>query len=760
MTVVAVGGYGRAQLSPHSDIDLLLLVPSKSDVSKATIRGLLYPLWDAGFQVGHAVRSAKQAIERCHEDLHAATSLLTARYVAGDREAFEELIDRRARLLARDGKMLLRRIAEATRERHRRAARAGWMLAPDIKEDIGGLRDAHRVYWARTIVGEGETSADLATAERTLLAVREVLHSLSKRKNDRIHIELQPDIARRLKLEGDHPEDALMEAVHTAARSVEYIADRAWDAIRGSYERGPRRSGSVQRLGGGVVVRDGVIGVAASGVRPLAVIAAKAETGRPLDRAAYDALRNMTMDPPWDAEDRRDFLAALRGEHVVEALEVLDEIGWEHVMPDWLRVRGLAQHDPYHRFTVDGHLFEAVREISRAIVTDQAAVTAAHEAGDLDPLYMAALLHDIGKGSGEDHSIAGARIAEKVSRDMGFEERHVVEITTLVRHHLLLVDTATRRDLDDGAVIEFVADVVPDPRILRLLLILSIADGRATGPDGWNDWKATLVRDLYRKVMVALETGAVPGRSDVRTKVDEVEAYEPSLAGRVYDVLATLPPSYLGSTSLPHMVDEVRLLLQRPGRGEVRWRIDEGLEPSEVVLTICTLDRPGTLARAAGVLALHRISVLRAHAFSTTDGLALERFILRDPEANVWEGIGRDLQAAYSGRLALEARIERKITDYVTTKGVEAEVRVFNDQSAHSSIVEVRTRDALGILYAITSAIADLDLDIHVAKVDTLGERIVDTFYVRTPWNAKLEDAQVDELRRAIEHRVARLFSR
>jgi len=759
--VVAVGGYGRRELSPHSDIDLLLIVPAKSDLSKATTRGLLYPLWDAGFQVGHAVRSAKQAIERCHEDLHAATSLLSARYVAGDREGYDELIDRRTRYLARDGRALLKRIAAATKERHRRAARAGWMLAPDIKEDIGGLRDAHRVHWARAIVGEGSEVPALLEAERTLLAVREVLHSLSKRKSDRIHIELQPDIALRLGLEGERGADELMSAVHTAARAIEHTADREWDAISSAYERGPRRSGSVQRLDGGVVVRDGVIGVTSTTeVRPFAIVAAKAELGRPLDATAYDALRMTDKRSAWSAEDRRDLLGALRGEHVVEALEVLDVVGWERVMPEWLRVRGLAQHDPYHRFTVDGHLFEAVREVSRALADDATAATAAHEAGDLDPLYMAALLHDIGKGSGEDHSVAGARLAEAICRNMGFDERHVTEIATLVRHHLLLVDTATRRDLDDGAVIESVATTIPDGRILRLLLILSIADGRATGPDGWNDWKATLVRDLYRKVLVALETGAVPGRADVRTKVDEVEAYEPSLAGRVQDVLETLPPSYLRSTSLPHMVDEVRLLLQRPGRGEVRWRVDEGLEPGEKVLTICTLDRPGTLARAAGVLALHRISVLRAHAFSTTDGMALERFIVRDPAGDVWEALGRDMSAAYSGRLALEARIERKISDYESDRRLDAEVRVLNEASEHSSIVEVRTLDALGILYAITSAIAELDLDIHVAKVDTLGERIVDTFYVRTPWNAKLEEAQVEELRRAIEHRVARLFSR
>jgi [protein-PII] uridylyltransferase len=309
-------------------------------------------------------------------------------------------------------------------------------------------------------------------------------------------------------------------------------------------------------------------------------------------------------------------------------------------------------------------------------------------------------------------------------------------------------------------VIAEVAEVVKDPRLLRLLYILSIADGRATGPEGWTAWKAALVGELFRKVLVALETGEIPTRSDIAVKVHEVEAFEPSLAGRASDILNSLPPSYL-ETPIPDMVDEIRLLLNPPGPGQIRHRVDAGVEQDQAVVTVCVPDRPGTLARTAGVLSLHRLSVLRANAYSTSSGVALERFIVARSDQVDWSRVVTDLEAAYSGGLALEAHLGQKISDYHPTGvALDPRISVLHDESGHSTVIEVRcSQDALGLLYAIAGAMSDLDLDIHVAKIDTLGERVVDVFYVRTPWGSKLTDAQSSEVIRAIEHRVARLFA-
>jgi [protein-PII] uridylyltransferase len=294
--------------------------------------------------------------------------------------------------------------------------------------------------------------------------------------------------------------------------------------------------------------------------------------------------------------------------------------------------------------------------------------------------------------------------------------------------------------------------------MLRLLYILAAADGRATGPEAWSEWKATLVRDLYRRALIAVETGELPARNDVSTRAREIESYEPTLAGRAQSILSSLPPSYLDSVPVPDMVDELRLLLQRPGPGEVRCRVEPSTEAGEVAVTVCALDRPGTLARTAGVLALHRVSVRRAQAYSTNDGIALERFLVHPEAEPAWDRFVADLEAAYSGRLALDARLERKIADYRPPTSVDADVRVLAGASETSTVIEVRAPDTLGLLYAITSAISALDLDINVAKIDTLGERIVDAFYVRTSWGSSLDEEQGREVERSILHRIEKLF--
>ncbi len=765
LAVVAVGGYGRGELSPRSDIDLLILVRGVGDISPATVRGLLYPLWDCGYEVGHGVRTPREAMERCSSDLDAATSILSSRLVAGNEKLFHELMDRRTRWLARDAKSVARRIAESTRQRHRRVERAGWVLAPDLKEDVGGLRDVHRLRWLHVLAARPRWPEPVVAAEELLLAVREALHPLAKRRQDRIRIELQATVAHHLQLEGDQAATELMREVHNAARTIEHLGGvfelEMLDDILG----GPRRSGGRRSLSRFTRVEDGAVTIDEAAPRSSAaamdLLAQRARVPKTLDPPAlrwlgrtFAGLENTEWEPPTLAA----FFDVLRGPFVIDALELLDHTGgWRALMPEWLRVRTLAQNDPYHRYTVDAHLFAAVGEIPKVIADDRVAAIAAEEAGELDLLHLAALLHDIGKGSGEDHSIAGERMAAGICTRMGLAGDEVRLVASLVRHHLTLVDTATRRDLDDGGVIASVAESIGDARRLRLLYILTVADGRATGPQGWSDWKAALVRDLYSKALTAIETGTAPPRSDVRMKAEEIEAYEPSLAGHAFEVLETLPPSYLASTHLPDIVDDIRLLLRPPPVGGLRHRLERGTEHDQCALTLCVPDRPGALARTAGVLSLHRMSVRRAQAFSTSDGMALQRFILAPTHGDASESMLHDLEAAYSGRLALEARLEHKISDYGETLE-PADIRILQEASDHSSVIEVRTSDAIGLLYGIAAALGDLDLDIHVAKIDTLGERVVDVFYVRDLRGAKLNEEQEAEVRRSIHHRLSRLY--
>jgi [protein-PII] uridylyltransferase len=447
----------------------------------------------------------------------------------------------------------------------------------------------------------------------------------------------------------------------------------------------------------------------------------------------------------------------LAGPSSPAACELLDHLGgWTVLLPEWSAVRGRAQHDPWHRYTVDGHAFAAVAEVTRLLDADPAARTAAGQAG-VETLYLAALLHDVGKGSGEDHSVAGELLARRALARMGLGADELEEVAVLVRHHLLLVETATRRDLDDPTVVEIVAAALGSPRRVRLLHLLTVADGLATGPAAWNDWKGTLVADLAARVLHVLERGTAPGPDDPEALAGKVEAARPALAGRAAALLATLPDSYPSAVDVDELAEELELLADPPGPGGVRYRVDPSGDGHGLV-TVCAADRPGTLARTTGVLALHRVSVLRAHAWSTSAGLALQRFAVQAPATLRWERLGADLDAAWAGRLAVEARLERKARDYRPPSPVEPDVRVLPDESAHSTVVEVRAADALGLLHAIAAALGDLDLDVRVAKIDTLGDRVVDTFYVRSPWGAKLSDDQADELTLAIRHRIGRLL--
>jgi [protein-PII] uridylyltransferase len=814
VAVLAVGGYGRGDVSPHSDVDLLVLVDDRHRPGPEDLRGLLYPLWDAGFQVGHAVCSPKEAIERARGDLEAATSLLEARLVAGPVGLMDEMTGRRRRWLERDGRRLARRLLEVTAERHLRVERAGWVLAPDLKQDVGGLRDLHAVGWLAAVAGWPRPAGrpELVRAGELLLAVREALHGQTRRKTDRVRADLQPAVAKALGLDGTEGVDQLMAAVHTAARTVEYLAAVETRTLAERLLGGPRRSGLVRRLEpGGIRLEDGLLvvdptdegrvrppapdagapsgrvaqggmegsplstgtpgpavaGPAAGGdpeaevLLAMRLLAARARTGRQIARPTLTWLEQTFGRAPlecWSEPLRAAFMTVLRGPEAVGACELLDHVGgWTVLLPEWASIRGRVQHDPWHRYTVDGHAFACAAEVSRLVEQDERAAWTAEAAGDLDALYLAAIFHDIGKGSGEDHSVAGELLTRRALARMGLGADELEEVAVLVRHHLLLVETATRRDLDDPSVVEGVAAALGSPRRLRLLHLLTVADGLATGPAAWNDWKGTLVADLAARVLHVLERGAAPGPDDPEALARKVEAARPALAGRAVGLLATLPDSYPSAGDVDELAEELELLADPPGPGGVRYRLDPSGDGHGLV-TVCAADRPGTLARTTGVLALHRVSVLRAHAWSTSAGLALQRFAVQAPATLRWERLGADLDAAWAGRLAVEARLERKARDYRPPSPVEPDVRVLPDESAHSTVVEVRAADALGLLHAIAAALGDLDLDVRVAKIDTLGDRVVDTFYVRSPWGAKLSDDQADELTLAIRHRTTRLL--
>ncbi len=715
MALLAVGGYGRGELTPGSDLDVLLLHDGRADVAAVAER-LWYPVWDANLKLGHAVRTPKEALALAARDLDTATALLDARLVAGDAARAADVAGRASALWRKRAGRWLAELDRRAVARHARAGDVAFLLEPDVKEGRGGLRDVHVLRWAERagvvlLPGDGEA---LNAAGRFLLDVRVALHRAAGRATDRLLLDWQDDVAARL---GLPDADDLMARLATAARTVAWTSDETWLRVRAALDGPTGRLFSRDRvLDTGIVLRDGEVHVTAAhdvAGDPTAVLrVAAAAAGRGL-RIARPTLERLGAEAPalsatWPAPARValvDLLAA--GERAVPVWEALDQRNLvERVLPEWASVRSRPQRNAYHRYTVDRHLVEAASEAAR--LTGRVARP--------DLLLVAALLHDIGKGEPGDHTDNGVRTVPAVAARMGFPPADVRVLTDLVRHHLLLADVASRRDLDDEATIRSVAETVGSLRTLELLGALTEADSKATGPAAWGPTKAALVRRLVERCEHVLRGG------------DAAEV--------VGDGFPT---------------PEQRALLAGAGRS---------VSVTGSRLTVVAPDRPELFGRIAGVLALHDVEVVAAWAHSE-HGRALAVFEVAGGErVPDWTRLCDQVERALDGRLAVDARLAQRGPRLGrrprSARPVEPGVTIDNGQSATSTVLEVRAPDAPGVLYRIVRALADLDLDIRHAKVQTLGDEVVDTFYVRGPGGARVTDPdQARELERAVLHHLS-----
>jgi [protein-PII] uridylyltransferase len=708
LALVAIGGYGRAELCPHSDIDVMLLHDRHGrDVAGVADR-IWYPIWDEGVHLGHSVSTAREAVKLAADDLDTATALLSARHVAGDERLTEALAARARSQWRARSKRWLDELAARTAWRHAHAGEVAFGLEPDLKDGRGGLRDVHSLRWAQLASPMllDDDLAPLAAAYDVVLGVRVALQQRAGRAVNVLALQEQAGVAEEV---GASDTDALMERVAAAARTIAWTSDDAWR--RAAAERGRRRGGASEYVGDGLELRDGEIVAtgAPDPITPLRAAAAAAERNTVVARRtlADFAAHAPPLPEPWPVAARDAFeRLLLAGAPSVAVIEAIDQRGmWASLIPEWAAVRNRRQHNPYHRFTVDRHLLEAAaRAAERAGADDRPAT-----------VTLAALLHDLGKGAPGDHTAAGVELAGAVLARMGYGAADIAAVQALIRHHLLLVSVATRRDLEDPATIAQVADAVGDVACLRRLAVLTEADAVATGPSAWTPWKANLVRQLVERVETYLQHGET------------------------------------GATTFPTAAHKA--LLAAPGVHR---------EASGDVVTVVADDRPGLFSRVAGVLALHGLDVLAAVAYSDDAGKALSEFRVADPlrgdGATPWEKVLGDLDRALAGQLAVDARVAERARLYrrrVVTDVPGTHVEFHNDASTGATVVDVHTQDGVGVLYGITRALAELDLDIRSAKVQTLGDHVVDAFYVRDASGAKVTDeARLAELARAIRHRL------
>ncbi|WP_155057695.1 [protein-PII] uridylyltransferase [Streptomyces blattellae] len=748
-SLIAVGGYGRGELSPRSDLDLLLLHDGgDTDAVAALADRIWYPVWDLGLALDHSVRTPAEARKTAAEDLKVQLGLLDARHIAGDLGLTAGL---RTAVLAdwrNQAPKRLPELQELCAERAERQGELQYLLEPDLKEARGGLRDATALRavaasWLADAPREG-----LDDARRRLLDVRDALHLATGRATDRLSLQEQDQVAGEL---GLLDADTLLRQVYEAARVVSYASDVTWREVGRVLRSRAVRPRLRAMLGGGkpvaersplaegVVEQDGEVVLARAArperdpVLPLRAAAAAAEAGLPLSLHAVRRMAATTrpLPTPWPAEAREQLVTLLgSGRPTVEVWEALEAEGLiTRMLPDWERVRCRPQRNAVHIWTVDRHLIEtAVR-----------ASDFARRVSRPDLLLVSALLHDIGKGWPGDHSVAGEIIARDVAARIGFDREDVAVLATLVRHHLLLVETATRRDLEDPATVRAVAEAVGTQSTLELLHALTEADALATGPAAWSSWRGSLVADLVRRVSAVLAgdapeepEAAAPTAEQERLAIEAVATGSPVLSLRAQ----TEPPTEDQPSGDP--------------------------EPLGVELLIAVPDQKGVLPAVAGVLAMHRLTVRTAElrALDLPDGVEGSVLLLDWRVAAEYGSLPQaarlraDLVRALDGSLDIAGRLAERDAAYPRRRGVVApppRVTVAPAASRLATVIEVRAHDAPGLLHRIGRALEDAGVRVRSAHVSTLGANAVDAFYVTGQDGAPLPTGEAGAVARKLE---------
>jgi [protein-PII] uridylyltransferase len=708
VALVAVGALGRQDPTLGSDLDLVLVHDGSKDVAPLADQ-VWYPIWDAGIDLDHSVRTVAEAAAVAREDLKAALGLLDARFVAGDPELTQQLVSATRASWRAAGTSRLTELRAFVDERAQQFGEVAFLLEPDVKQARGGMRDVHALHAvaiAQVADVPGEAVRD---AYEVLLDVRGELHRQTfgrgRRPVDRLLMQEQDAVAAGL---GLADADVLMAQVSGAARTIAFASDTTWRRVappeparRGLFARKGSKAPVRRPLADDVVEQEGEV-VLARDATPatdpeLVLRVAEAASQHRLPIAPITLARLAECPPvtePWPASALEAFVGVLAGgHHAVPVFEALDQADLlVRLLPEWATVRSKPQRNSYHRFTVDRHLIETA--------AGAAALTRRVRRPDL--LLLGALLHDIGKGLPGDHTVVGMEVVAGLAPRLGLPPEDVAVLVAMVEHHLLLPDVATRRDLDDPATAGAVAQAIGSLEVLELLHALTEADSAATGPAAWSTWKGQLITDLVRRAAALLKGSPPP------------------------------PPAPLS------LVQE-----QLVAAGEL------ALEVEDDQVTVVAPDRPGLLSLSAGVLALHRLDVRSASGFSRgPTAVTVFRVSPRFGSLPDWALVRDDLRRAALGTLPLEEKLAAREAAYARTDppAAPSTVRLVDDGSETSTIVEVRAPDELGVLHRITAVLDDFGLDVRSAHVSTLGADVVDAFYVPVLSDAGRRDALVAAL--------------
>ena len=803
LCVAAVGGYGRGELAPFSDIDLLFLLPYKETArQEQLIEYMLYMLWDLKLKVGQSVRSIDDCIRLARDDLTIKTAMLESRYLWGDRKLYAEMRRRfYAEVADNSGPEFVERKLAERDARHERMGGSRYVLEPNIKEGKGGLRDLQTLYWIAkylykvdeiaNVVDRGvltkKEASRFARAHRFMWDVRCHLHYLTGRGEDRLTFDLQAEIAALLHYRdraGARGVERFMKHYYLIAKEIGDLTRIFCAALESEHRRKPRiRMPSLSmfhKAPDGFVLDGGRLSLArGTELRedPIQILRLfHAAQQNDLDihpRALRAVTRNLNVidDIRDDAEANRLFLEMLTSEKDPEtALRRLNEAAvFGRFVPDFGRVVAQMQHDMYHVYTVDEHTIFAIgvlRGIEKGEYTKEMPISTdvVHKIKSRRALYVAVLLHDIAKGRGGDHSELGADVALELGPRFGLSEEETETVEWLVRHHLLMSNTSFRRDINDPQTITDFCAVVQSIERLRLLLVLTVADIRAVGPNVWNAWKAALLRDLYHAAEDRLTGGhSFEGREvRARNAQDDMRALLTDLPEAAVEAhIARGYPSYWLSFDAETHALHARIAHEAESRAEpltIKNRVDLFKGVTEVI--IYAHDHPGLFSRIAGAMAVSGANIVDAKIFTTADGMALDTFWIQDENgqafdrpdklAKLYTRIDQTLRGRLRPRDELRKQNDGLSRRYSVFK-VAPRVLIDNDASRTFTVIEVNGRDRRGLLSDLTRALTALNLQIGSAHITTFGETAIDVFYVKDVFGLQVAHAaKLKQIREAL----------
>ncbi len=796
IALVALGGYGRQELFPFSDIDIMILHSEGakehlSEIAEAT----LYPLWDAGLEVGHSVRTPTECITDAHKDFFFQIAMLDARLLTGNSDLMNSLTKEYTTAFINDQrKPFFENMLSHCKLRHERFGNHSYLLEPHIKESRGGFRDVQAMLWSAQVVfgikniPDMENSGLLSPQERhkleeavnTLIKIRNRLHYISGRKNDQLFFEHQEDMAEAFGYKNTKSilgVELFMHDVHHHLQTIAITTDLFLEHAQDIVGLKPYTATDTI-LEKGIELRQGRIQI----TRPelintrfhllMRVFAQSAQTEHPIHHRTKQLItNNLKLIEKNGQKSKRvlqAFLETLQAKNNLSTLTNMLETGiLSAFIPEFEHLESLAQHDIYHVYTVDRHLLQTVAELN---LLRQEESDIFDNIKQTNILFLAGLLHDIGKGTQQDHSIYGAKLINTIGKRIGLKSEAIDTLAFLVKNHLFLPAIALRRDIEDEQLILNCSQTIKTKERLAMLFLLTTADARATGPTVWTDWKSALLQELFLKINHTLEhqQTKAPNQQDAADWMrEQLQNKLPAKAAQSFDT-DNLPDDYLTSFTTDEALSHIKIQtteLQQAAPSAIRAH-DHG---AHWQILIITKDQQGLLNRICGILALHNIQVLGAKIFTWKNGTAVDSINITSSVNNrftdqKWDDLQQDINLAIRQRIGIDYRLSQKTLSLgqrpapKSDKRTKPKVIITPDGSTHHTIIEVFAEDKPALLYNITRTLTDLGLSTHRAQISTEGDQVVDTFYVQDNAGNKIEDKEyLQEIQLALTHVAKRL---